>query len=127
LPECAANIATISTNLLQVTETQKHIAETVFGNGKTGLDEQTKENTREIQGLIKVISDMAEEKKAELEERKKEAEERKRDAGRRSNDIRKWWLGIFGALILAIIAIAQNIAIAAALNNLDKLIPSIAK
>lgn len=120
LPECAANLATLSERLLQVAETQDHIAEMVYGNGKVGLKDQTEANSRDIAALTKLIADMAKAREVEAAAHQKEIKERQHDAEQRKGDIRKWWLGIAAAAILALIAVAQNVAIAAALSNLAK-------
>lgn len=127
LPECAERLATITERLLQTTQIQAHIAETVFGNGKIGLKDQTEDNTRDITTLTSLMNQANRVREEETATRKRETEERMREVAQRKSDTTKWWLGIVAAIIIAFISIIQSVAVSTALSNLDRLIPTLAK
>jgi hypothetical protein len=119
-PVCAANLATITANLLQVTKTNERMVEKIEGNGKIGLEDQTTANTRDITNLTVMIKDM-------IADRKEGQKAKEVDTQQRKSEIWKWWLGIAAAAVIAVISLLQSVATFAALNNLDKILPGLAK
>ncbi len=140
LPECASSLAVLATQMAQVTKDQIRISETIWGNGKEGMDEKINENARAIQEIVKAFRESSSIRETEnnllIEERKalairyqnelvskiskdeldkKEREERELE---RKRDIKKWWLGIAAAIIVAVISIMQTVTTQAALLRL---------
>jgi len=142
LPTCASYFATLSVNMAQVTKDQAHIAEKIWGNGKTGMDEQLSENTRAITSILSALDKaarvreleaqtLATERKVTLERQEEEAkekinkeeqleQEKLEKEAERNADIKKWWLGIGAAILLAIIAIIRDYTTQAAIMTLLK-------
>lgn len=125
LPECASIMATLVEQMKEVTKDQLRIADTIYGDGKPGLREQTEANIRDIASSAAMIREMIEVRKLETQARTEETkvrlaetQQRAVETRARKSDTRKWWLGIAAVLIAAIIAIAQNVATAAALARL---------
>jgi len=116
LPGCAAVMATVTEQLRQVVSTQEKIVETVWGNGKKGLNEKVDDNKR-------VIDDIAETLKQSVEARKIEIDERKKEVADRKKEMRTWWLGLVATLIVMIIGagvtIATSLSTQAALKALN--------
>jgi hypothetical protein len=115
LPECATTLATLVEQMRQVTVNLGHITEIVLGNGKQGLQKKTDDNGHALEAIIKLLDEMRDSKKAEDERLKQEALNRR-------NDIRKWWLGIAGTIILSVIAIGQAVATQAALKAMELIV-----
>jgi hypothetical protein len=143
LPECAANQATFLEQMRQTTEIQQQLIKEVFGNGKIGLRQVGTKNTEDIQEILTSLRGENEIRKeetkvrqaetiaravetqvreAETEVRKAETEQRVLEQSKRKDDIRKWWLGVAAAIIIAIIAIMQDVATQAALARLSALV-----
>jgi hypothetical protein len=112
-PVCAANIATITANLLQVTKSLERVKETVFGNGKIGLDEQTKENTRIIQDILTTMKTIttahAEESRLHTQKLEEQAAALERTNKERRTNILQWRIAIAIAIITALSAVATAI------------------
>jgi hypothetical protein len=109
-PECASTMATITTQIKQIMIDQTHITDTMWGNGKTGIKDQTEANSRDILEITKILRETNEARRLEIETRRGEAKTRDIEIKQRRGDILKWWLGIITAIILAIIAIAKDIS-----------------
>ena len=120
LPECAANMATVTQQLKEVTKDQLQMAETIYGNDKPGLQRTTDANTRDIAGNAAVISEMIEMRKAETEVRKAETKAREAETLDRKKDARKWWRGQAASLITSILVVIQTVTIAWVLMHLPK-------
>ena len=103
--ECAANFATLTSQMAQVTKNQEQIAIKVFGNGNLGLLQKTEANTRDIAELTQAVKEMVEARRVEAQIKEKELQERK-------GDTRKWMLGLATTLITTILAVVQTVTIA---------------
>jgi len=115
LSECAATMATLVEQMRQVTANLGHITDIIFGNGKLGLQDKTDDNSRALEAIIKLLDEMRDSKKAEETRRQQEALDRR-------NDMRKWWLGVGTAVVVAVIAILQDITTQTALAKLMTLV-----
>ena len=127
LPECARDMATITQQLKEVTKDQLQMAETIYGNSKIGLREQTEANIRDIASNTKMIAEMIEIRKletiareAETKARQAETLQREAETEVRKNDARKWWRGQAASVITTILAVIQGVAIVWILTHLPK-------
>lgn len=104
--QCAADMATFAERLSQVVKDQTEIGTLLYGNGKTGLKEQTAQNTRDIADLIEIIKKQNEAKVLADKEKEKLLAEAELQ---RKTDIRKWWIGLGLAIITGIFAIVTTV------------------
>ena len=110
LPECASILATLTEEMRQVTLDQVQIAKTIYGNSKPGIKENAEQNSRDIVEVAKLLKDFIADRKEETAVRLRETELREFETKQRKSDILKWWLGLFAAIVLAVIAIARDIS-----------------
>ena len=118
LPECATLLATLVEQMKNVSADLREVSSIIYGNGHTGLKFQAEENKRNIAEILKILSEIGLQRQEELRVRSEEISHRVTFAEERKKDVRKWWLGIAAAAIVAIIAIVQDIATQAALMKL---------
>ena len=129
LPECASTFAVLTTRLENVAIIQDRISKKVWGNGFTGMDNLISDNQRQIATLTGLVANLIASKEEDIKLLKSEKSAREEELVltikrrdeleiERKKDLRKWWLGVATAMILAAIAIVKDYSTQAALLKL---------
>src|SRR3990167_2150691 len=104
LAVCVGHFSTIFERLQHVVDAQARIAETVYGNGRPGLDVISDEHTRQISEIIKLMQETARIKIEETQTKEQHRHERQME-------LRRFWLSIALLSVTTVVAAIQAVAL----------------